>query len=166
MELEHMEERTERQTANSEHRVANIGNKQRQTMASSDCGLSPNATWRRPSHVSVGSWRLLLLLWHGGCHLLAENSTLAFLIQTHIRRSTCIRIGEWGARTRGKCHSLNWKNNARIWPTASKVDDDGHDDGNDANIYRHHTKMSKAMGLSTRGLKFNYSVTRAPVAVN
>jgi len=35
-----------------------------------------------------------------------------------------------------------------------------------ANIYRHHTKMSKAMGLSTRGLKFNYSVTRAPVAVN
>lgn len=130
MELEHMEERTERQTANSEHRVANIGNKQRQTMASSDCGLSPNATWRRPSHVSVGSWRLLLLLWHGGCHLLAENSTLAFLIQTHIRRSTCIRIGEWGARTRGKCHSLNWKNNARIWPTASKVDDDGHDDGN------------------------------------
>lgn len=113
MELEHMEERTERQTANSEHRVANIGNKQRQTMASSDCGLSPNATWRRPSHVSVGSWRLLLLLWHGGCHLLAENSTLAFLIQTHIRRSTCIRIGEWGARTRGKCHSLNWK--GRWW---------------------------------------------------
>jgi len=40
---------TEHRAPNSEH-----GDKQWQTMACRDCGLSGHATWRRPSHVSAG----------------------------------------------------------------------------------------------------------------